>query len=161
MLALGVSTAAALTDWRTGQIPNWITVPPLVAAPLVLGLSMGPAHALLSVVSATLCGLVPYIAFRSGGMGGGDVKLFAALGASTGMDLSTGMRIQLVSLAIAAVGGVASLLVHTPQGERIRRFLSTTTHDRPPAPASRSIKLGPSVLLGTGSVLFSNTLPIP
>jgi hypothetical protein len=34
-LALGVATAAAFCDWRRGEIPNWLTLPPIVVAPLV------------------------------------------------------------------------------------------------------------------------------
>lgn len=89
-LAVLVSAIAAFTDWRTGQIPNALTLGVLAIAPFLhLGrtVQLGGAadEALLaagmSVLGALACGVVPYILFVKGGARGGDVKLCAALGA--------------------------------------------------------------------------------
>ncbi len=32
--ALGLALTAAITDWRRGEIPNWLTLPPLIVAPV-------------------------------------------------------------------------------------------------------------------------------
>jgi len=100
-LALVVATVAALFDWRRGEIPNWLTLPPIVIAPFGYGLTFGIDHALHSAGAALLSGLVPYALFRRGAMGGGDVKLFGALGAITGFDLLAGIEIQLGAFVAA------------------------------------------------------------
>lgn len=88
-VGLAVCVVAGISDFRTGTIPNALTYPVLLLAPpahfalaLRNGLSLADAgaHAGLSVVGLLLCGLVPLLMWRSGALGGGDVKLFAALG---------------------------------------------------------------------------------
>jgi len=108
-LALGVAAAAAVYDWRRGEIPNWLTLPPVVLAPCVYGLAFGIEHALHSLAAAFLGGLVPYVLFRWGAMGGGDVKLFGALGAITGFDLLIGVEIQLAALLVALIAASGAL----------------------------------------------------
>jgi len=90
-----LATAAAVTaiggyyDYRTGHIPNWITLGPLALAPIahfVLGTLQGGARlgleaAGFSVLGAFACALVPLFLYRSNAIGGGDVKMLAALGA--------------------------------------------------------------------------------
>ena len=109
LLALLVATAAAATDWRSGRIPNWLTLPPLVVAPLGYGFALGPEAALRSVCAAALSGFVPYLLFRRGVMGGGDVKLLAALGATTSFDLVGGIEIQLIAVAASMLVALAAL----------------------------------------------------
>lgn len=90
LLGLLLCLAAAITDWRTGQIPNALTYPVLALSPfahVLLSLHRGnPFKAALvegglSVVGMLLCGAVPLYMWRNNAIGGGDVKLFAALGA--------------------------------------------------------------------------------
>lgn len=102
-VAASVAAIAAAWDWRTGRIPNWLTLPALVLAPLAYGLLLGPRFAVQSAVALLICGMIPYLLFRHGAMGGGDVKLFAALGAITGVSLTTGLEIELASLIVALV----------------------------------------------------------
>jgi prepilin peptidase CpaA len=83
---------AAIYDARTGHIPNWITLPPLVLAPLVWlaygGLWKSDRGSLAgSLGSMLLCAAVPWLLFRMKAIGAGDVKLFAAIGALTLADL--------------------------------------------------------------------------
>jgi prepilin peptidase CpaA len=103
---LALTAAAALTDTRRGLIPNWLTLPTLALAPcaqLLCGGAFGGAQALGGVLA---CGLVPLAMFGLRAIGGGDVKLFAALGALCGASL--GLELQLASYAIAAVVGLAA-----------------------------------------------------
>ena len=83
--AVGASAVAAYTDARAGKIPNWLTYPLLVAGPLIFYLGMGNAGLTRSLLGLVACGFVPFFMWRAGGMFGGDVKLFAALGALTGV----------------------------------------------------------------------------
>ncbi|WP_394822888.1 prepilin peptidase [Pendulispora albinea] len=88
--AVVLAAAAAWTDWRTGRIPNWLTFSVLAIAPFVhiaRGLIQGLAKedALLqggfSVLGAVICVLVPAFLYTRNAIGGGDLKVFAAIGA--------------------------------------------------------------------------------
>jgi prepilin peptidase CpaA len=108
-LALCIAATAAFCDWRRGEIPNWLTLPALLLAPCGYGLAFGLEYALHSLAAGVLGGLVPYFLFRRGAMGGGDVKLFGALGAVTGFDLLLGVEIQLAAFVAALVVASAAL----------------------------------------------------
>jgi prepilin peptidase CpaA len=82
--ALGIATMGAVTDVRDRRIPNWLTYGGLVAALRVrcallswLGLRGG-------LLGLLLGGGIFFLLFVLGGMGGGDVKLMAAVGAWAG-----------------------------------------------------------------------------
>jgi prepilin peptidase CpaA len=105
--ALAIAAIAAVTDFRRGVIPNWLTLPPLVAAPLVRGITGGPWAALGAAAAIAVCGLVPYLLFRRGAAGGGDVKLFAAIGGLVG--LSAGLEAQLLAYIAAALFSLGRL----------------------------------------------------
>src|SRR5262245_56124026 len=89
LFAVVVSAIAAWTDWRTGKIPNRLTLGVLVRAPIAhfaAAILLGrPERAIeaagMSVVGAAACGVVPLFMYRAGGICGGDVKLLDALGA--------------------------------------------------------------------------------
>ena len=91
-MAAAVAGLAAWYDWRTGHIPNWLTLGSLAVAPvahfiltlLVGNLDLAIQEAGFSVAGAAMCGLVPIVLYRLGGIYGGDVKLFAAIGAICG-----------------------------------------------------------------------------
>ncbi|MCB9666538.1 MAG: prepilin peptidase [Myxococcales bacterium] len=97
---LVVCAVAAFTDWRTGQIPNWLTLPPLVIAPIYFGLTEGAWGLARSLLGILICSLVPLFLFWRQAMGGGDVKLLAAIGAMSGYML--GLEIQLFACGLAA-----------------------------------------------------------
>lgn len=73
----------AWSDLRTGRIYNVVTYPAMAVALLAAALGYGPS------VSASAIGLLVgggalYVMFAMGWMGGGDVKLMAAVGAIRG-----------------------------------------------------------------------------
>lgn len=105
--ALLIAAVAAVTDFRRGEIPNWLTLPPLLVAPLVHAIAGGRWAALGSLAGIAACGLAPYLLFRRGAAGGGDVKLFAAIGAVAGV--SVGLEAELISLAAAALVSLGRL----------------------------------------------------
>ena len=104
--AVGVAVVAALFDSARGEIPNQVTIPAFVLAPLAYGSVFGFTFGIHSLGAGLLAGLPPYLLFRSGAMGGGDVKLFASLGAIQGYDLLAGLKVQVWAFAFAlfAVG---------------------------------------------------------
>ena len=91
--------AAAVSDLRTGRIPNWITVP---GAALGLGIFM--------------------VLYLAGGMGAGDVKLFGAVGALVGPQ-----ALVWVFIFTGLLGGVAALALAMARG-RLRQTLAQTGH---------------------------------
>ncbi len=104
-IAVGLAVAAAITDTRNGTIPNWLTLPPLVAAPLAYLAIGGVYAALTSIFAALVCGIGPYLLFRRDAIGGGDVKLLAAIGAVAGITI--GIEGQLFGFVLAAVWALA------------------------------------------------------
>jgi prepilin peptidase CpaA len=157
-----ISVIAAITDWRTGEIPNWLNLPVVAGAPLVFLAIDGWQGAVRSIVGALGCGLVPYVLFRRDALGGGDVKLLAALGAVAG--LQVGIAIQLFAFAVASAHGLA-LLAHRGLLARMLRGvglafanLFVRRENRrviDPLPAI-PLRLGSSILFGTLIALLEN-----
>jgi prepilin peptidase CpaA len=88
--AIAVTGVAGYFDWRRGEIPNWLTYGALVLAPLghivrILVAKEPMEWALQeggsSIGGAFLAALVPLLLYRQGAIGGGDLKLCAAIGA--------------------------------------------------------------------------------
>lgn len=98
---------AAVTDTRKGIIPNSLTLPALAIAPIAHGWANGLQGVLESLIGMLVCALVPLLLFYRGGMAGGDVKLFAALGAVGG--LYVGLEIQFMSLVVASIYAIGQL----------------------------------------------------
>ncbi len=103
-LAVFIGLVATVEDLIRREIPNWI---PVVALTGGIGASAwmsgwsGLGSSLLGVVLGFAVFLVFYLL---GGMGGGDVKLMAGLGAVLGAS-----RILEASLWTAALGGLFAL----------------------------------------------------
>lgn len=90
IVTIVVSAIAARIDWRKGEIPNWLTLPVIVLAPLLHVVRFKLANqttevacyeGVYSLCGAALCAIVPLLLFRQSAIGGGDVKLFVGLGA--------------------------------------------------------------------------------
>ncbi len=79
-----ITLFAAVIDVRTRRIPNWLTVPVLVAG-LLFHLVTGGLGGLLTAVGGFVTGFgILLILWLTGGGGGGDVKLMGAVGAWLG-----------------------------------------------------------------------------
>ncbi len=75
---------AVATDLARGEICNWLTIPALLLA-LGTGLAEGGGEGLgLAAWGGLVGGAIFLVPFLLGAMGGGDVKLMAALGAWAG-----------------------------------------------------------------------------
>lgn len=121
LIALVMCGFAAVTDTRHGLIPNWLTFPVILGAPLVHAWTSGPEALLGSFLSLLACGAVPYLLFRRGAMGGGDVKLFAALGALGGARF--GLQVEVSALALACVWSFGVLAYRGALFAMLRRCL--------------------------------------
>ncbi len=79
-----VVTAAAVLDFRTRRIPNWLTFPSLGLA-LVLQFALhGGAGLVQGLLGAVVGAGLLFLPFALGGMGAGDVKLMGVAGAFLG-----------------------------------------------------------------------------
>ena len=150
---------AAVTDWRRGVIPNWLTLPVIAGAPFVYLLVYGTAGAEFSALGILGAGLVPYAMFRLGALGGGDVKLFAALGALHGLSLGLEMLIAslLVSCAWALVvlarrGALGRVLAGSLQ--LARNGVLPARYRRPlPEHAMTELRMAPLIMVASIAVL--------
>lgn len=98
-------TAACYTELKESRIPNWITIPGLLigllGGYLPGGLGFGPA------VMGFLAGFFfLFIFYMFGGLGGGDVKLMAAVGALQGYPV-----IMTTLVYTAFIGGAMAIWV--------------------------------------------------
>lgn len=98
-LLLGLLLVAAVTDWRRGMIYNWTVYPGIVLAlganamahfagcPEKLADTLGLIGLEESLWGFMSCGCVMLICyvFFPGGVGGGDIKLIAMIGAFMGL----------------------------------------------------------------------------
>ena len=72
IVALVIAALGAVTDWRTGNIPNWLTLGALVIAPFAhvihattVGMrgSEAALEGCFSLVGAAFCGIVPAVLY--------------------------------------------------------------------------------------------------
>jgi len=168
LAAVAITATAAVCDLRTGHIPNWLTLGSLLGATVAhatLGALAGGVSELLyrggvALLGVCVCAAVPLLIFWRGGMGGGDVKLFAALGALC--SARAGLLAELCSFVIA----VAWVPVQLAYEGRLFRSLGNALVLLPnvfrPRSARRPlsaelvtwIRLAPAIFLGTVAMLI-------
>lgn len=88
VLALILAAGAAISDGARGRIPNGMTYPAIV-----IGLVAG------SPIGAILAAAPAFWLFRRGKIGGGDVKLFLALGGLLGA--RAGIEVEAIAIGLA------------------------------------------------------------
>lgn len=108
--ALIVTAVAAVLDHRSGKIPNWLTLPLIGVGPAIWGVANGFNGMLMSIVGIGFCGLAPLIAYRMGGMAGGDVKLFAGIGGLVGP--IAGIEAEFYAMVVASIASIVVLAWH-------------------------------------------------
>lgn len=127
MLPLGLPTTAGLVlvavagswyDVRERRIPNRLTAAGLLLA-LALGLFQGGGGLAAAAAGAVLGLVVGLPVFLLGGLGGGDVKLLAVMGAFLGPG-----RLPLALLAIALTGGLMAAVEVVRRGAVKRTIMN-------------------------------------
>lgn len=81
---VALTLLATLCDLRTHKLPNWLTVPGLLAALVYHGMTAG-GPGLLAAAGGSATGFgIMFVLWLTGGGGAGDVKFMAMLGAWLG-----------------------------------------------------------------------------
>lgn len=167
--AVVITILAALIDWKTGHIPNWLTLGPLAAAPLlhaIVGWRDGASAAGIafgwSALGALACGLAPLLIWLSNGGGGGDLKLMAALGAllgpMVGLEAETYIFIAatLYSMAWMAYEGKLLRTLSNTLILAINPFLPKDKRKALPEAMMTELRFGPSIFAGTCLAVYLN-----
>jgi len=118
LVALVISIAACVTDLRSRRIPNVLTFGAAVAGLLFHLVYGGPRGAGIAVLGWLVGCALFFLPFALGGMGAGDLKLVAALGAWLGpadtlwLVLYTGVAGGILALAVALARGYLRQALH-------------------------------------------------
>lgn len=167
LAAILVTLIAAVTDTRTGRIPNPLTYLALLLGPLAWGVIGGRTALLESVMGILFCGIAPvFFLFWRGAprkedgtretlIKGGDVKLFLAIGGLCGPFV--GIEAQFYSVLAAALFGIGMLayrgrLLHA-LGNSFFIFLNPLL----PAKWRREIRPEMLTMIRLGPFIFAGT----
>lgn len=159
-----VLAIASFTDLRNRRIPNWLVLPFLVAGVLVSAWLHGWSGIWQSVsglgLGALLFGLLCWL----GGMGMGDVKLCAAIGAWIGPEqllialVITGLVGGVMALCWAVAGGFAGELFRGT-GDLIFGLKERGLRPHPELvlnnPSAHTMPYAPAIAIGTLVSFFS------
>ncbi len=161
---------ASVTDIRTGKIPNWVTYPGvligLTGHTLTGGLVMGemPHLGLLGALMGLGVGFLPlYLAYRAGGIGGGDAKIMGAIGAMAGwhLALETLFMGLLVAVVMAFLIMFRKRIFMRTMGRVLRFLYLALTPTKSPDPAtaqSPTVPFGLALCIGAGLALAEQWL---
>jgi prepilin peptidase CpaA len=167
LLAVVLTGAAAIWDLRTGLIPNRLVAAGAIATIVLTVLVAAPrgsvaiGGALLSMLAGlVLVSLVPLLLYRMDGIGGGDVKLLAVVGAALGPYL--GIEAEMYAFACVVLYAPARLVF---EGKLIKSLrMSGMLLIRPLVPRHRrseptkveeltAFRFGPAIFAGTLAVV--------
>jgi len=167
--AVLVTAIAALTDWRTGKIPNVLTFGALGAAPvawvlydLILGTSRTIAltDGCYSILGGFLCALVPLLLYSKGAIGGGDLKLFVAIG--TLCRPLVGVEAEVYGFFAAALIAPIGLAYEGKLFRTLKNAVYLTVNPMLPKGRRKDIqpevlswfRMGPAIFLGTALAAY-------
>ena len=119
---LMILIAAVYTDYRQNRIPNWIIIFGLISGCFISYVYGGIGMLLEGLLAMVLPIVLLYPVFVIGGMGAGDLKLFAVVGSYLGIK---GITISFISAFIvgATISLVKMICFHNFK-ERIYYFFS-------------------------------------
>lgn len=162
-----VALIAAIVDLKTGEIPQWLTLGGIGAGALghlIYAIVRNDPQPLAefgySLLGALLCSIVPLVLYRQDAIGGGDVKLLAALGAI--LQPRIGFEAEVYSFFAAGLLAPARLAY---EGKLFRTLKNTALLAvNPVLPKKRRRKIeptlltwfrfGPAIFIGTALVTY-------
>ena len=139
-----VVVVSAVTDVRSGRVPNAVTYPAiavgLIVHTLLGGLrGEGPGMGLYASAIGLTVGFLPMLAvWLAGGIGGGDAKLMAAVGALTGWRFALSVLFYglIAAMVLALIVMLRKRIVRRTL-RRVFRFLALlVTPSKPADPAA-------------------------
>ncbi len=160
LVMLAVCGIAAVTDIRTGRVPNRLTYPAvllgLIAWPivgLIGGGWAGAGQAAANVWIGMLSGLLPFAALiLIGGLGGGDMKLMAAVGSLSAMwqvVLATTVYALILAVILAFVIMIKRGVVKQTLGNVLGAAMLAGARVRPELPrTSPTVPFAAAIALG-------------
>lgn len=160
-----VLAIATFTDLRSRRIPNWLVLPFMVAGIVVSGWMHGWHGIGQSLEGLALGALLLGILCWLGGMGMGDLKLCAAIGAWIGPTqllfalVITSMAGGIMALCWAAAGGFLGELFEG-SGDILFGLRKRGLRPHPELvltnPKTRKMPYAPAIAIGTIVSFFSN-----
>ncbi len=164
-----IAAIAAATDLRTGEIPNWLTLGALLVAPFAhIGRALAAhqsGHAALteggsSFLGLIACAIVPLILYRQDAIGGGDVKLLAAIGAL--LQPRLGVEAEMYSFFAAGLIAPAFLAYEGKLFRTIKNTALLAVNPLLPKKKRRQVepalltwfRFGPAIFIGTGITAY-------
>lgn len=155
---VAVLTIATWTDMYSRRIPNWLVLPFMAAGMAVSGWMYGWHGVLQSLEGLALGAVLFGLLHAMGGMGMGDVKLAAAIGAWVGPGqlmlalVLTGLVGGLMAVAWALAGGFMGELFQG-SGELLLGWRKRGTLAHPEMqlanPKARKMPYAPAIAIGT------------
>lgn len=164
-IALIAVTTAAVTDLRWGKVPNWLTIPALGVGLLIGVVSAGATGLLMSLAGIALALALWIVTSVIGGtLGGGDIKLLAALGAIQGPRLL--IYVFVISVGVGGIIAVATALYHRTLGVSLRRlfqgltsvFIAGIPTQIVNETGTTRFPYAPAIAIGTVAVVFCQTI---
>jgi prepilin peptidase CpaA len=159
--AVVVALAAAIFDATTGHMPNWLTLGALALGPpahfavwLAQGHALGESFEWLlwAAAGAAVCAGPALVLWRGHAIGGGDVKLLAALGGLCGprraLDIVVCSFVGFVALAAVVLARRGELASTLRSAGRIARALFSRDRDAPAAEKTTELRMGPAIFAG-------------
>jgi prepilin peptidase CpaA len=150
--------ASAVTDLLTGKIYN-VLIYPGIALGVVMSVFLHPPNLWQSLIGLAGGFGMYYLLRRVAGLGAGDVKLMAAVGAFRGFPF-----VLLSSFYVFAAGGVLGVLVLAHKGKLLRtlRWVGSSVVSlmfrgaapAPPESGPTMMRFGPAICLGVGYSLY-------
>jgi prepilin peptidase CpaA len=160
-----VLSVATFTDLRSRRIPNWLVLPFMLAGICVSGWLQGLSGVERSLSGILLGALLLGILYWLGGMGMGDLKLCAAIGAWIGPTqllfalVITSMAGGVMALCWAAAGGFLGDLF-LGAGDLVFGFTKRGLRPHPELilsnPSARKMPYAPAIAIGTIVSFFSH-----
>jgi prepilin peptidase CpaA len=163
ILLLLVVLVAAVYDFRYRRIPNWLVLSGLLLGLIVNTFLFEWAGLGRSLLGVGLACLIYFPLYLLRGMGAGDVKLMAAVGAIVGWTAWIG-----IFFFTAIVGGMAAVALLASRSQLKRGFSSAgyllvqllsfrlpyARREDLDVKSEKSVKLPHGVMIAWGSVLF-------
>ncbi|MFH1312003.1 MAG: A24 family peptidase [Candidatus Eisenbacteria bacterium] len=140
LLMVCVAATAAIFDLRQRRIPNALTVPAMLAGIVIHTARSGWGGFTFSLLGLAIGGGALLLFFVFGGMGAGDVKLLAGIGALGGLSFT---------LSVLVLTGVAGGIMAIGKLIVWHRRPSTAVKDVKPSEFPADSKIGDSPLKET------------